>query len=317
VKRGNPHLLQPQAWPPTLLAEARVEGTPHLRGAGLATRPEIDGRRKQNLAYIPPGTSGRAILSSESAVPELAAQMRVAANGRSRVQGVCPSAAWTTAPAAAMMLRAAMADASGELPDGQQELAALRASIGRATWPSGADDVRLRARPQTSLRLSLIGQTDQWASAVGAPRRVAASSRQVRGPTRGGCRAHTAPPRLAPRPARSPAGWPRPGPGASCERDPPLLAARVTPLAKDGHDHFGARCHWHGITSNRSGGSGMHTYIDQYSRERAGPAGLRRGAGGALAIRLRARLRTSQSVPGRTAWTDAGRCGACPAGGGR
>jgi hypothetical protein len=27
VKRGNPHLLQPQAWPQTLLAEARVEGT--------------------------------------------------------------------------------------------------------------------------------------------------------------------------------------------------------------------------------------------------------------------------------------------------
>jgi hypothetical protein len=91
-----------------------------------------------------------------------------------------------------MMLRVAMADASGELPDGQQELAALRARIGRATWPSGADDVRLRARPQTSLRLSLIGQTDQWASAVGAPRRVAASSRQVRGPVRCGGRAHTA-----------------------------------------------------------------------------------------------------------------------------
>jgi len=31
VKRGNPHLLQPQAWLPTLLAEARVEGTSLLQ----------------------------------------------------------------------------------------------------------------------------------------------------------------------------------------------------------------------------------------------------------------------------------------------
>src|SRR5207247_1788140 len=37
VKRGNPHLLQPQAWPLTLLAEARVEGTASLEAAGLRT----------------------------------------------------------------------------------------------------------------------------------------------------------------------------------------------------------------------------------------------------------------------------------------
>ena len=33
-------------------------------------RPEIDGRRKQNLAYVPPGTSRRAIPNSESPVGE-------------------------------------------------------------------------------------------------------------------------------------------------------------------------------------------------------------------------------------------------------
>jgi hypothetical protein len=57
VKRGNPHLLQPQAWSPTLLAEARVEGISPVKRAGRSfSRPEIDGRLKQDLAYSPPGT---------------------------------------------------------------------------------------------------------------------------------------------------------------------------------------------------------------------------------------------------------------------
>ncbi len=64
VKRGNPHPLQPQAWPPTLLAEARVEGTsPRSKSwptkALIRLRSEIDGRLKQDLAYSPPGTLSR------------------------------------------------------------------------------------------------------------------------------------------------------------------------------------------------------------------------------------------------------------------
>ena len=35
LKRGNPHPLQPQAGPSTLLAEARVEGTDLASGGGL------------------------------------------------------------------------------------------------------------------------------------------------------------------------------------------------------------------------------------------------------------------------------------------
>ena len=49
VKRGNPHLLQPQAWSMTLLAEARVEGTgPSKRPADRwSNRSEIDGRHNR------------------------------------------------------------------------------------------------------------------------------------------------------------------------------------------------------------------------------------------------------------------------------
>ena len=81
MKRGNPHLLQPQAWPLTLARRGQGRGHrsfPKESAAGLHCETRDRWPSQQNLAYVPPGTSPLTVSISKSAFRSTASAALVA-----------------------------------------------------------------------------------------------------------------------------------------------------------------------------------------------------------------------------------------------